>query len=120
MVRIYRSRANVRLAARLAVEHHLFIDDWSLIRRFRQILDDDFADGQFEIGLHFVDSKPVAVALKLNFRKEIWVFCAKEHRRNGYTSRIVKRLGTTGFEGRYGLAGSRNFWRSIDPSIIVS
>ena len=100
----------LRLGAKLAMEHNLFVPGWRLRLEFMRIMNGD-EDPCYRIALGFIGDEAVAVVL---LTSQPMAFVKAAHRRKGYGSALIKALGKieTQYKPEEGMIGSIKFWES--------
>lgn len=106
-----------REAARIAIDHHLFIDGWYLITALSMIAA-GCRRSDPQIALVFKHRIPIAVAVEEGFG-QVMAFVSKAERRKGYGSLAVNALDIdpAHMYADAGVPGSPFFWDSVHLSV---
>lgn len=92
--------------ARIALRSRLYVSGWALAGCYVDMMNDQL-DG--EIALGFLDGEPICAIV--NDFAQVMAFCRKALRGNGYTSRCLQRIDTSGLIADTGVEGSAKFWQ---------
>ncbi len=87
--------SDLKVAAKLALKHRLFVNTWTLNGDLHATLKStDEVNEDCQIALVFKDGKPVCIAFTDNFGYgiDLQVFCKKSERRKGYGTIAAQQL----------------------------
>lgn len=102
----------LKLGAKIAVKHKLYVSGWDLSYRFKDIIRSKTPRKDIKLSLVYIDDTPVAVAY--SSIRSAQAFCRKSERKKGYGSDAVKAIPDINTNyGGYGLIGSDIFWSKV-------
>lgn len=112
-VRLYRAPAELKEAATIVLQNHLFVQGWMLARCMHRILQlTKLENSGYRIAILFSADEPVAVAFYDSPAYQVMAFCRPSDRRKGYGSKAIHALGIdlTEIYAEEGISGSDRFW----------